>query len=295
MKKLLPLFVVLILSLQLSGANPVSPVSAPAPYKGGDVADYVAWNAQVVGIYTWVNNNIVAALNTLTTKGDLYGYTGSALARVGVGANGTVLKASSSESAGCAFASYTGEQPLTTKGDLPTFSTTITRLPVGTNDYVLGASSASASGLAWVNTANLLGFPKGSVIAWSPSVAGTSTIPTNWTLCDGTASSPNLIGMFVIGTRPNGSSATPATGGYGANTADAAGGGSKSHTHTVTWGGGSLLSGTGSPDVNSVNAGSAVSVVGNLHTHTFTPSPSASTSATLEPADYALVYIMKTN
>jgi hypothetical protein len=39
--------------------------------------------------------------------------------------------------------------PLTTKGDLYTYSTTDARLPVGTNNYVLTADSAEATGLKW--------------------------------------------------------------------------------------------------------------------------------------------------
>jgi hypothetical protein len=43
--------------------------------------------------------------------------------------------------------------PLTTKGDLYTYSTTNTRLPVGTNGYVLSASSSQPTGLQWVPAA----------------------------------------------------------------------------------------------------------------------------------------------
>lgn len=44
----------------------------------------------------------------------------------------------------------TGASPLTTKGDLYTYSTTNTRLGVGTNGHVLTADSAEATGLKWV-------------------------------------------------------------------------------------------------------------------------------------------------
>lgn len=41
--------------------------------------------------------------------------------------------------------------PLTTKGDLYTFSTDNDRLPVGVNGQILVANSAAATGLAWAN------------------------------------------------------------------------------------------------------------------------------------------------
>lgn len=40
--------------------------------------------------------------------------------------------------------------PLTTKGDIFTYSTTSTRLPVGTNGQVLSADSAESTGLKWI-------------------------------------------------------------------------------------------------------------------------------------------------
>jgi hypothetical protein len=42
-----------------------------------------------------------------------------------------------------------GSSPLTTKGDLYTYSTTDARLPVGTNGHTLVADSAEATGLKW--------------------------------------------------------------------------------------------------------------------------------------------------
>jgi hypothetical protein len=43
-----------------------------------------------------------------------------------------------------------GASPLTTKGDLFTYSTVGTRLAVGTNGYILSANSATATGLEWI-------------------------------------------------------------------------------------------------------------------------------------------------
>jgi hypothetical protein len=42
-----------------------------------------------------------------------------------------------------------GSSPLTTKGDLYTYSTTDARLPVGTNGHTLVANSSTATGLEW--------------------------------------------------------------------------------------------------------------------------------------------------
>jgi hypothetical protein len=48
---------------------------------------------------------------------------------------------------------YWVQDPVTTKGDLYTFSTTDARLPVGANDTVLTADSSTATGLKWATSA----------------------------------------------------------------------------------------------------------------------------------------------
>ena len=50
---------------------------------------------------------------------------------------------------GTAWVAVGGSSPLTTKGDLYTFSTVDARLGVGTNGHVLTADSAQATGLKW--------------------------------------------------------------------------------------------------------------------------------------------------
>ena len=57
--------------------------------------------------------------------------------------------------------------------------------------------------------------PQGAIIMWSGLV---SAIPTGWSLCDGTGSTPNLVGKFI----------------KGASTAGGTGGSSTTDGHTLT-------------------------------------------------------------
>lgn len=297
MKKLLLSLLAFIVCCSVTLAASVVPtVVSPLPLKPGYTPTQTDWANQITYVYEWVNANIVATMNVLTTKGDIYALSGGGLARVPANTNGDVLQANSALNNGLAFTTYTGEQPLTTKGDIVGRNSTLPdRVPVGTDGQILAADSSTTTGLTWIDTVNSLAFPRGSIIAWSPAAAGTSTVPTNWVLCDGNNSSPNLIGLFVLGTRPNGSSSAPAAGGYGAYTVDGLGGGKKSHSHTATWSPNPITAG-GSVAENPptvTTSGSIVQPMNLSHTHTGTVNPSATTATTIEPSDYALVYIMK--
>ena len=93
-----------------------------------------------------ITNSIATAM---TTKGDLVPATGSGtFSRLAIGTNGQVLTADSTAATGMKW--NTGlASPLTTKGDLWTYSTTDARLAVGTNGQTLVADSTAATGLAW--------------------------------------------------------------------------------------------------------------------------------------------------
>jgi hypothetical protein len=56
---------------------------------------------------------------------------------------------------GSAWVAVGGSSPLTTKGDLYTYSTTDARLGVGTNGQVLTADSAEATGLKWAGSGGM--------------------------------------------------------------------------------------------------------------------------------------------
>lgn len=264
----------------------VTTATVPATRSTNDVITATIWNNDVVGIYSYINNNIVPALNVLTTKGDLYVYTGSALTRLGVGADTTCLTSDSAQATGLKWAAVVSSAVLTTKGDLLTRNATVPiRLPVGSNGKVLTCNSAVAAGLEWDTPTTTI--PHGTIVAWSPAVAGTNTIPTGWKLCNGNNGTPNLIGRFVIGTKPNSSGATAAADGFGAYTADAVADGATTHSHSVTVTG---TTGLGNAS-QAVQSGATANIASILHTHTYTSSGTCS-DASLEPADYALVYIM---
>ena len=61
----------------------------------------------------------------------------------------------------------TDQTPLTTKGDLFTFTTVDARLGVGTNGYILSANSATATGLEWIaaNPGDITGVTAGTGIS----------------------------------------------------------------------------------------------------------------------------------
>jgi len=173
--------------------------------------DVQAWDAQL---------DDIAAL--AITKGNIIASDGTNWAALGVGTDTHVLTADSAEATGVKWAAAAGgSSPLTTKGDVYTFTSVDARLPVGTDGQVLTADSAQATGLIWATptagtvtsvsgTSNRISSSGGAtpVIDIDAAYVGQASITTLGTVTTGTWSATD------IAVAAGGTGASTATAGF---------------------------------------------------------------------------------
>ena len=171
-------------------ANPTTNYGWPMPTSTDLVTDLPADFA----LFGQPVDTSLKALNPETTLGDIAyrSSTSNTNTRLGIGTNGQVLAVSSGVPAWTTTADVT---PLTTKGDVFTFSTVDARIGVGANNTVLTADSAEATGLKWAAVSSGLTLINTTTFSGASSVAVdgvfTSTYPnyfiqTNFTSATGT-------------------------------------------------------------------------------------------------------------
>lgn len=130
-------------------------------------------------------------LSPLTTNGDLLTYNANNNIRLGIGTTGQVITVVGGLPA---WANPGASSPLTTKGDIYTFSTVAARLPVGADTYVLTASSGTTTGLVWApaGTPTLPLTTRGDILGFS-TVAARVPIGTDGQVL--TADSTQTVGV----------------------------------------------------------------------------------------------------
>ncbi len=184
---------------------------------------------------------------------------------------------------------------ISSKADLN--SPTFTGTPAGPTASA-GASTTQLATTAFVTTAIATAtaalVPAGMIMIWSGSVG---SIPSGWTLCNGSNSTPDLRDKFIIG-----AGSTYAVGGTGGSanavvvdhthtaTTDTA----AAHTHVVGTNANQGPAGGGGTYVGSGGGGITTSAAG-AHSHSVTVASAgvSGNNANLPPY-YALCYIMKT-
>jgi len=100
--------------------------------------------------FGWVMPNSADLVTDLPADFEVFGQAvDTSLADLKGGTTGQILKKASNTNMDFEWGAATGS-PLTTKGDLYTYSTADARLAVGTNGFILQADSTAATGLSYV-------------------------------------------------------------------------------------------------------------------------------------------------
>ena len=190
-------------------ANPTTNYGWPMPTSTDLVtdlpADFAAFGQPV--------DTTLKALNPETTLGDISyrSATSNTNTRLGIGTNGQVLAVSGGVPAWTTTADVT---PLTTKGDLFTFTTVDARLGVGANGTVLTADSAEATGMKWATASSgqaaaptCTAYTNGNM-SWTGGTPGNFTFTSEETDTDGFHNNSTntdrmtiptgLVGVYVV-------------------------------------------------------------------------------------------------
>ena len=187
-------------------------------------------------------------------------------------------------------------EPMTITGDLDIKGGLKLNSSAGTSGQFL-MSKGDGVTPQWGSAVIPDAFSPGMIILWSGSFA---TIPSGWTLCNGTNGTPNLADRFIIGASsayPPGSKGGTANATLVSHSHTASTGGAGSHSHTYTkpsttqtfaYGGN-----VGGASAFNTSTTTNTSSIGN-HTHSVSVSTTGASATNKNlPPYYALAYIMR--